>query len=77
MKGDTGASIVSGSFVGNDIVFTKDDATTVTITNGKTTLKGDTGNGIASVTLLSTVGLIKTYRMTFTDSTTFDFTTTD
>lgn len=39
--------------------------------------RGDTGNGIASVTLVSTVGKVKTYRITFTDGNTFDFTVTD
>ena len=39
--------------------------------------KGDTGNGIQSITLLSTVGLVKTYRVTYTDNTTYDYTVTD
>lgn len=39
--------------------------------------KGDTGNGIASIALLSTSGLNKTYRITMTDETTFDFVVTD
>ena len=39
--------------------------------------RGDTGNGIASVTLVSTVGKVKTYRITMTDGSTFDFTVTD
>lgn len=34
-------------------------------------------NGIESITLLSTVGLEKTYRITFTDNTTFDYVVTD
>lgn len=36
-------------------------------------LKGETGKGVSSVTLHSTVGLSKTYRITFTDNTTFDY----
>lgn len=40
-------------------------------------VKGDTGNGIQSITLLSTVGLVKTYRVTYTDGTTYDYTVTD
>lgn len=40
-------------------------------------LKGETGKGISAVTLLSTAGLAKTYRITFTDSTTFDYVVTD
>lgn len=52
-KWDTGntwpawASIVSWAFSGDDLVFTKDDSNTVTITDAKTTLKWDkwdTGN---------------------------------
>ena len=39
--------------------------------------KGDTGNGIQSITLLSTVGLVKTYRITYTNGTTYDYTVTD
>lgn len=44
---------------------------------GATGPTGATGNGIASVTLVSTVGKVKTYRITFTDTTTFDFQVTD
>jgi len=43
VKGDDGASIVSGAFVSDDLVFTKDDATTVTIVDAKVDLKGDQG----------------------------------
>lgn len=39
--------------------------------------KGDTGNGIKSIQLLSTSGLVKTYRITFTDDTHFDFSVSD
>ena len=39
--------------------------------------KGDTGNGIKSIALLSTSWLNKTYRITMTDETTFDFVVTD
>lgn len=35
------------------------------------------GNGIVSVTLISTVGKVKTYRILFTDATTYDFVVTD
>ena len=35
--------------------------------------RGDTGNGIQSISLISTVGLVKTYRITFTDEDHFDF----
>lgn len=38
---------------------------------------GTDGRGITSITLVSTVGLVKTYRITFTDSTTFDYEVTD
>ena len=58
-KWDTGASIVQAWFSGDDMVFTKDDSTSVTIENAKPTLKGDkwdtgskgdTWNWISSVT---------------------------
>lgn len=84
--GDTGASIISAAFVGNDIVFTKDDATTVTLINGKTILtgpqgdKGDTGDagrGIVSIEKTNTVGLVDTYTITYTDSTTSTFDVTN
>lgn len=39
--------------------------------------KGDTGNGISGISLISTVGKAKTYRITFTDGSTYDFTVTD
>ena len=39
--------------------------------------KGDTGKGIKSIALLSTSGLVKTYRITMTDDTTFDFSVSD
>ena len=42
--GNTGASITGASFVGNDMVFTKDSGSDVVLLGGKTSLKGDTGN---------------------------------
>ena len=41
--GATGASITSAAFSSNDIVFTKDDTNTVTLTDAAITLKGATG----------------------------------
>ncbi|MDY2574549.1 MAG: PL29 family lyase N-terminal domain-containing protein [Bacilli bacterium] len=38
---------------------------------------GSTGNGIASIEKISTVGKVDTYRITFTDSSTFEFTVTN
>ena len=38
---------------------------------------GAAGNGIASIALLSTVGLVKTYRITYTNASFFDFAVTD
>ncbi len=81
--GNTGAKIVSASFVGDDLVFTLDDNSTATVTGAKTDLQGiqgiqgETGNGISNISLISTVGLVKTYRITYTDDTTFDYTVTD
>lgn len=43
----------------------------------KSDLKWDTGNGISSVVLTWTVWLVKTYRITFTDATFFDYDVTD
>lgn len=45
--------------------------------NGINGIDGIDGNGIESIDLFSTVGLVKTYRITFTDATTFDFEVTD
>ena len=39
--------------------------------------RGDTGNGIQSISLLSTVGLVKTYRITYTNGNHFDFPVAD
>lgn len=39
--------------------------------------KGDTGNGISSITKTSTVGLVDTYTITMTDGTTTTFTVTN
>ena len=38
---------------------------------------GDDGNGIVSITKTGTVGLVDTYRITFTDTTTFDYDVTN
>lgn len=48
-KGDAGACVESVAFVGDDIVFTLDDASTVTLVGAKTSLKGDTGAQVESV----------------------------
>ena len=48
VTGADGACVESVAFVGNDMVFVLDDASTVTITNAKTDLKGDTGAKIVS-----------------------------
>ncbi|WP_372775671.1 hypothetical protein [Mangrovibacterium sp.] len=82
-------SIVLTSTVGltKTYTITYTDATTSTFTvqdgedgdDGVTPVKGvdyfdgDDGRGIASIVLHTTVGLTKTYRITFTDATTFDF----
>ena len=39
--------------------------------------RGNTGNGITSISLLSTSGLIKTYRVTYTNGDHFDFSVAD
>lgn len=49
--GETGASITSAAFSSNDLIFTKDDANTVVLTNAKVDLKGDKGDkGDAGIT---------------------------
>lgn len=40
-------------------------------------VRGDVGKGISSITLLGTVGKVKTYRITYTDGTYYDFNVTD
>ena len=40
-------------------------------------IQGEVGNGIESIELTNTVGLVKTYTITFTDSTTFNFNISD
>ena len=44
---------------------------------GDTGPTGPTGNGIDNISLISTVGLQKTYRITYTDGTYFDYIVTD
>jgi hypothetical protein len=56
IPGLDGASIVSVSFVGNDMVFVLDDTSTVTLTNAKTDLKGDQGDVGAKIVSASFVG---------------------
>lgn len=48
-----GATIVSAAFVGDNLVFTKSDATTVVIVDAKLTLKGDVGASITSASFIS------------------------
>lgn len=56
---------------------TNDDFLVFPVSVGPTGATGATGNGIASIALLSTVGLVKTYRITYTNASTFDFEVTD
>ena len=56
LTGSDGACVESVAFVGNDMVFTLDDNSTVTLTNAKTDLKGDTGLTGAKITSASFVG---------------------
>ena len=51
---------------------------TITLTDGSAPIvcrikNGETGNGVESVEVISTVGNVKTYRMTFTDGTHYDW----
>ena len=56
---------------------TNDDFIIVPANTGPTGPTGPTGNGIASIALLSTVGLVDTYRITYTNATTFDYEVTN
>ncbi len=47
--GDTGAQVESVEFIGNNMVFTLDDESTITLTDAKLDLKGDTGETGASI----------------------------
>lgn len=88
--GDDGASIISGEFVSNDLVFTKDDSNTVIIENALIDLKGEKGDkgddsiipgpqglGITSITKTSTLDLVDTYTITYTDLSTTTFNVTN
>ncbi len=56
LTGADGACVESVAFVGNDMVFTLDDASAVTLTNAKVTLKGETGLTGAKIVSASFVG---------------------
>ena len=82
LKGATGdaATVAVGA------VTTGNPGTDVSITNSGdehaavfnfTIPRGDTGNGIESIELYDTTGLVKTYRITFTDGDYYDFTVND
>lgn len=83
MVGETWASITSAAFVWDDIVFTKDDATTVTIVDGKITLAGTDwtdgtdGKWITSIIKTWTVWLVDTYTITYSDASTSTFDVTN
>ena len=74
ITGDTGAKVTSVAFSGNDIVFTLDDASTVTLTDAKTDLKGDTGltgaNGATGAKIVSASFVGDDMVFTLDDSTT-------
>ena len=69
--GNDGASITSAAFVSNDLVFTKDDATTVTLVNAKITLKGTDGiDGIDGASITSAAFVSNDLVFTKDDTTT-------
>ncbi|MFZ4412444.1 MAG: hypothetical protein ACOYOV_05110 [Bacteroidales bacterium] len=70
-------SIVIGSVVSGEVPFVENVGTAKDQVWNIVLAKGDTGKGISSISLLSTVGLIKTYRITFSDANIFDFSVTD
>jgi uncharacterized pyridoxamine 5'-phosphate oxidase family protein len=78
--GDTGAKPISVAFSGNNMVFVLEDSSTITLTNAKIDLKGDkgdTGKGITSIVKTGTLGLVDTYTITYSDTTTSTFDVTN
>lgn len=49
----------------------------VGVSSGGSGVPGPAGNGIESITLISTIGLEKTYQILFTDGTTYNYVVTD
>lgn len=87
-KGNTGASITSAEFDDNDIVFTKDDTTTVVLEDAKSELKWDTWNtwpqwptwpqwvsvtDFEKIGWTGAAGTLDTYEFTLSDGNTFQF----
>ena len=71
VKGEDGHTpVITISDAGNWVI---DGVDTLT----KASIKGDTGNGISSIELSSTVGLVDTYTITYTNGTTTTFTVTN
>ena len=58
LNGADGAQLTSVAFVGNDMVFTKDDTTTVSLVGAKLTLKGDTGSTGATGTSIVSASFV-------------------
>lgn len=84
-KGDTGAT-GAGATATAGTTTTGEPGTDASVVNSGTTKdavfdftipRGDTGNGIESITLTSTVGAVHTYTITFTDGDTTTFEVTD
>lgn len=69
-KWDAWASVVEANFVGNDIVFIKDDWSEVVLEDAKDSLKWV---WISSIVKTWTNGLVDTYTITYTDNTTATF----
>lgn len=74
---DMSVSAQSGAAGSSAAVQKTVDQQTGAVSLGFTIPRGDTGNGISSIELLSTSGLNKTYRITMTDGDHFDFTVHD
>lgn len=78
-KGDTGTMTVGSTTTGNpgtDASVTNSGTSTAAVWNF-TIPRGATGNGIASITLLSSELNVDTYRITYTDGDHFDFEVTN
>lgn len=68
---------VSASLSDTSLSFTFGLVPGATGPQGEEGPQGETGNGISGISLISTSGKVKTYRISFTDGTYYDFSVTD
>ena len=80
IQGDTGVSITGVTLNSNytlTISFSDGTSTTTDSIRGAKGEQGETGNGIASIAKTSSVGLIDTYTVTYTDGSTWTYNVTN